>query len=89
MRGYIHRHKLMHQEDRKLNKEVDKVNKRVKVKNYIGVLSYLCAVPLAYVSVFISYTLFLVPTILFFIPDGVAAASDDLPPVVMDQDRAV
>ena len=96
MRRYVSRHKLMHQEgERKLNREVDKVNRRVQFKNFISMGSYIASVPLAYVSVFISYSLFLVPTILFFIPDGVAGASDILPPVsdekvvVDEQERAI
>jgi uncharacterized membrane protein len=87
MRSYIHRHRLMHQDNRKLNREVDKVNKRVRIKNYISILSYLGSVPMAFVSVYISFVLFLLPCILFFIPDGVAAASDNLPPERIEQEK--
>jgi uncharacterized membrane protein len=86
MRGYVHRKGLMRQDDRKLNKELDKVNRRVKMKSFIGLLAYLAAIPLAYVSVFFSYALFLVPVGMFFIPDGVAEASDDTP-VVREESR--
>jgi uncharacterized membrane protein len=80
MRGYVRRHGLMHRDDRQLNREVDKATRRARSKNYIGALAYLASVPLAYVSPFLAYGLFLIPTILFFIPDGVAAASDETPP---------
>jgi uncharacterized membrane protein len=90
IRNYVQRHRLMHHEgDRKLNREVDKVNHRVQLKNFVGIGSYLASVPLAYVSVFISYALFLVPNILFFIPEGVARASDDVPPALADEQKTV
>jgi len=78
MRRYVDRHNLMDQHDRQLNKEITKVTRKVRVKNYIGALSYLLSVPLAYVSVFISFGLYLIPTVLFFIPDGVEAAGEEI-----------
>jgi uncharacterized membrane protein len=89
MRQYVHRRGLMHQESRKLNKELDKVSKRVRIKSVIGLAAYAAAIPLAYRSVYISYPLFLVPTALFFIPDGVAAASDPRPEVEEKQERPI
>ena len=85
MRGYVHRHKLMNRKDRKLNREVDKINRRARIKNYTGAAAYLASAPLAYVSVFISYGLFLIPTILFLIPEGIATPSDDVPSDMTDE----
>lgn len=79
LRHYVQRHKLMHQDDKALNKKVDKVNRRVQVKTIVGIVVYALSVPLAYVSEYISYSMLLVPTILFFIPDGLAEASDAVP----------
>lgn len=79
MRGYVHRRGLMRQEDPKINREIDKVAKRVRMKSYFSLTAYVAAIPLAYQSVYISYALFMIPTGMFFIPDGVAAASDDTP----------
>lgn len=86
MRHYVDRHRLMHQGDRKLDRQVDKVNSRVQLKNFIGIGAYVASAPLAYVSVFISYALILIPAVLFFIPEGVAEASDDTPPA-MEEDK--
>jgi uncharacterized membrane protein len=86
MRGYVHRSGLMRQDDKKINRELERVNKRVRIKSLIGLAAYAAAIPMAYRSVYIAYGLFLVPTGLFFIPDGVAAASDDTP-VVKEETR--
>ncbi len=87
MRRYVHRHRLMHQDDQKLNREVIRVEKRARLKNYFGAAAYFIAVPLAFVSPFISYALFLIPTALFFMPTGVAAASDNRPGGVSDEEK--
>ena len=79
MRGYVHRRGLMLQDSHKINREVNKVTKRVRLKSFLGLAAYAAAVPAAFTSVYISYGLFLIPVALFFIPDGVAAASDDKP----------
>jgi uncharacterized membrane protein len=86
MRGYVHRQGLMRHGSRKINRELDKVHLRVRIKSLIGLAAYAASVPLAWVSVYISYALFLVPTALFFIPDGVSAASDDKP-IVIEETR--
>jgi uncharacterized membrane protein len=79
MRGYVHRRGLMRQDSKKINRELDQVTKRVRIKSLIGLAAYASAIPLAFQSVYIAYALFLVPIGLFFIPDGIAAASDDTP----------
>jgi uncharacterized membrane protein len=81
MRQYVHSRGLMMQENKKVNKELDKVSRRVLVKGLIGLLAYAASIVLAFRSVHIAYLLFLIPTGLFFIPDGVAAASDVRPEV--------
>jgi uncharacterized membrane protein len=81
MRRYVHWRGLMRGQSRKVNKELDKVSKRVLIKSLIGLLAYAASIPMAYQSVHISYLLFIIPTALFFIPDGVAAASDVRPEV--------
>ena len=79
MRGYAIRKKLMQQDDKKLNREVYKVNRRARLKNIFGTLAYAAAIPLAYVSVYISFACFCIPPVLFFIPEGVAGAGEDHP----------
>lgn len=79
MRQYVHRHGLMRQVSKKINRELDKVHSRVWYKSLIGLAAYAASVPAAYTSIYLSYALFAVPVALFFIPDGVAAASDNTP----------
>jgi uncharacterized membrane protein len=76
MRGYVHRQGLMKQDNERVNVALRKVHKRIRMKSIGGLVAYALAIPMACVSVYVSYALLLVPTTLFFIPDGVAAASD-------------
>lgn len=79
MRRYATRKKLFEQkDDRDTTKKVVKASRHTLVKNYVSLGAYALAVPLAYVQVFISYGLFIVPTVLFFIPDGVEEAGDEI-----------
>ncbi len=78
MRHYAHRKRLFEQDDAVVTRKVVKASRRTMIKNYISLSAYALGVPLAYVSVFISYGLFIIPTILFFIPDGVEEAGDEV-----------
>ncbi len=80
MRSYVHRRGLMRGEDRAVNRELKKVHRRVRIKSLFGLAAYAAAIPLAYYSVYITYALIAVPTALFFMPEGVAAASDGMQP---------
>lgn len=72
LRGYAIRHSLMYiEKERTLNKTIDKVNRRARIKNYIGMSSYLISIPASFWSVYIAYACFTVAPILFFIPDGI------------------
>jgi len=72
LRSYAIRHKLMYIEEEKiLNKTIDKVNRRARNKNYLGMCAYLISIPISYWSVYAAYGCFLVPPVLFFIPDGI------------------
>ncbi len=77
MRRYAARHHLFEREDEEVTAKVERVTHRVQIKNYIGLAAFGLSIPLAYVSVFISFGLFLIPTLLFFMPDGVPEASDE------------
>ena len=78
MRRYATRKGLLEQKDEEITEEVVKVGKRIQLKNYIGLACYASGAGLAYVSSYISFGLYLIPTALFFIPDGVQKASDDV-----------
>ena len=72
LRNYAIRHKLMYiEEEKNLNKTIDIVNKRAKIKNYIGMAAYLVSVPVSFLSVYLAYACFMVAPVLFFIPDGI------------------
>ncbi len=72
MRSYTLSHGFVHKDtEKKFTDEVYKISKRAKYKGYIGSAAYLLAIPLAYISVYVSYLFFLVPPILFFLPDGI------------------
>ena len=72
MRAYALKHKLLHQdEDKNLTREVYFVSKRARAKMFIGTAAYLLGIVLAFVNVYFAYACFLIPPIIFFIPDGI------------------
>jgi len=72
LRTYSTKRGLMHiEQERTLNKTIDKVNRRANTKTLIVMAAYFVSVPLSYVSVYIAYACFLVAPLLFFMPDGV------------------
>lgn len=88
MRRYAANHHLFERKDDEITEKVEEVSRRVQVKNYVSLCAYALGIPLAYVSVYISFGLFLIPTILFFIPDGVKEASDDVTEEIIDKELA-
>ncbi|MBS1688409.1 MAG: DUF1211 domain-containing protein [Bacteroidetes bacterium] len=71
MRAYAMRHDMMHKDDKLIQREIAKLNKRARVKNFLGMGAYLLSIPMAFVSIYISFACFTVMPILFFIPDGI------------------
>lgn len=72
MRSYSMRHKLVHvDKDKDIRRKIYKVSIRSRTKGIIGAAVYAASIPLAYVNVFISYILFAIPAIIFFIPEGI------------------
>jgi uncharacterized membrane protein len=72
MRSYSNKKGLRHKdEDENLNTKLHKVAKRGKIKSFIGATAYLISIPLAFVNVYIAFACFIIPPIIFFIPDGV------------------
>lgn len=72
MWNYTLRKKLMHKdEDQELNRNIFKVSFLGKKKAITVTLIYLASIPLAYISVWIAYACFLVPPVIFFIPQGI------------------
>jgi len=72
MRDYSLRKSLVHKDqNRKLTIKIFKVSLKARTKALIGTLVYLVAIPIAYVSVYLSYCCFMLPPVLYFIPDGI------------------
>lgn len=72
MRNYTLKKDLIHSdEDKSLTKKVYNVSIKSKTKNYIGVAAYLVSIPLAYVNIYLAYACFMIPPVIFFIPDGI------------------
>ena len=72
MRNYSLRNKLIHQDsDKVLSRTVFNVALRARTKAIIGSLIYFISIPLAYVNVYFSYACFIIPPIIFFIPEGI------------------
>ncbi|HEX2607020.1 MAG TPA: TMEM175 family protein [Flavisolibacter sp.] len=72
MRVHTINKKLVHKDrDRELDQSIRRISLKARTKTFAGVIAYLCSVPLAFVSVYLSYVCFIIPPILFFIPDGI------------------
>jgi len=72
MRVYTLKKNLMHSDaSKEVTDSIRWVSLKGRTKNFIGSIAYLCAIPLAYVNVYLAYFIFLVPPIIFFIPDGI------------------
>jgi uncharacterized membrane protein len=72
MRVYTLRKNLVHTDsDRNVSESIRWVSLKAKTKSIIGSLAYLCAIPIAFVNVYVAYVIFLIPPLIFFIPDGI------------------
>ncbi len=72
MRHYSIRKHLLHKdEDKKLTQDLLNVSYKARKKAIIASIIYLVAIPMAYVNVYVAYACFIVPPIIFFIPEGI------------------
>ena len=72
MRHYSLRKSLVHKDtDEMLTAKITEVSLKARSKAIIGTVVYLISIPLAYVNVYFSYLCFIIPPILFFIPEGI------------------
>lgn len=72
MRSYSIRKNLVHTDgDKNITNKIYTVSFKAKTKSYIGAFAYLCSVPLAFVNVYSAFAFFIIPPIIFFIPDGI------------------
>jgi uncharacterized membrane protein len=72
MRVYTLKKNLVHKgPDKEITAAIRWVSLKARTKSIIGSIAYLCAIPLAYVNVYLAYFIFLIPPVIFFIPDGI------------------
>ncbi len=72
MRDYSIRNKLLHKDsNRELTRRIVRVSFRGRTKSIIAVVLYLTSIPLAFVSVYLSYACMLIPPVIFFIPEAI------------------
>jgi len=72
MRVHTLRKNLVHKEaDRTVTDTIRWVSFKARTKSIIGSIAYLCAIPLSFINVYLAYIIFLIPPIIFFIPDGI------------------
>jgi uncharacterized membrane protein len=63
---------LVHTDDEmEVENKIKTVSTKSKTKTYTASLAYLASVPLAFVSVYLSYICFIIPIILFVRPEGI------------------
>lgn len=72
MRHYTLKKKLLHKDrDPELTRTITLVSKKARHKSLIGMCCYAGAVPLAWVNLYLSYCLCLIPSVIFFMPVGI------------------
>ena len=72
MRIHASKKGLVHtDENPALTRKIQKLSIKAKTKSMIGTAAYLLSLPLALVSVYGSFLCFIIPPIIFFIPDGI------------------
>lgn len=72
MRSYSLRKNLLHRDrDKKLTRSIYYVSRRGRTKSIVGTLCYLVSIPLSLINIYIAYVCFIIPALIFFIPDGV------------------
>ena len=72
MRQHSLHKNLVHQDENKeMTDQILKVSSKARSKEIAAICIYLVSIPLAFVHVYLAYACFLVPIILFFIPEGI------------------
>jgi uncharacterized membrane protein len=71
-RRYAIRHNLMHvTKERVINETIKKINRRARIKSWVGAGTYLLSIPLAFIYIYAAYVCIMAPAALFFIPEVV------------------
>lgn len=67
----LNKHLVHTDKELDVEKKIEKVSIKGKTKTYVGSAAYLASVPLAFVSVYLSYICFIIPIVLFLWPEGI------------------
>jgi len=69
MRAHSLNKGLVHKdEDQDFETKIEKVTVKDKIRSFVGSAAYVASIPLAFVSVYVSYACFLIPIVLFLWP---------------------
>jgi uncharacterized membrane protein len=72
MRIYALKKDLIYKnKDSQVTNTIRRVSLKARTKNIVGSIAYLFAIPAAFINVYLAYFIFLIPPIIFFIPDGI------------------
>ena len=72
MRQHSLRKKLLHRdENRKMTYEILRASFKARSKTFAAIIIYLVSIPLAFIHVFLAYACFVIPIILFSVPEGI------------------
>lgn len=72
MHSYTRKKELIHKDSNKvLTKKIQILFLKAQNKSYVSTVAYLISIPLAFVNVYFSYFCFIIPPLIFFIPDGI------------------
>jgi uncharacterized membrane protein len=86
MRHYTLKKGLVHKtDDQLMERKIYKISLKARTKSYIAATFYLVSVPLAYLNVYLAYVCFVVPAIMFLIPDEID--DEELAEKIIEQNK--
>jgi len=72
MRYEVSKRNLLHRDrDQRLDVQIKEATTRSRMKGIAAISAYALAIPLSFLSVYVSFVCFVIPPALFFIPDGI------------------
>lgn len=72
MRYEVSKRNLLHRDrDQRLDAQIKEATTRSRMKGIAAISAYALAIPLSFLSVYVSFVCFVIPPALFFIPDGI------------------
>lgn len=62
---------IVKDQSKRINKKIYTVSLRARTKSVFGTVAYFLSIPLSFVDARLAYVCFIIPPIIFFIPDGI------------------